>query len=155
MKKIVVLLVGVLYGLGLYAQTPDSTGVVVCEIPGVLDTLRNETPVCPTLGVTTVALDEEGVQVVFRTPMVGGERFDRLEGHFVLAIDGIAGSFSVDGAFTSGNTILEGSVRVADDELLQGLDLRDRTLHVTAVVTGCRSGDLYGACGVPLRLRGE
>ena len=112
MKKIVVLLVGVLYGLGLYAQTPDSTGVVVCEIPGVLDTLRNETPVCPTLGVTTVALDEEGVQVVFRTPMVGGERFDRLEGHFVLAIDGIAGSFSVDGAFTSGNTILEGSVRV-------------------------------------------
>ena len=137
MKKIVVLLVGVLYGLGLYAQTPDSTGVVVCEIPGVLDTLRNETPVCPTLGVTTVALDEEGVQVVFRTPMVGGERFDRLEGHFVLTIDGIAGSFSVDGVFTSGNTLLEGSVRVADDELLQGLDLRDRTLHVTAVVTGC------------------
>ncbi|MBR3074961.1 MAG: hypothetical protein IKH11_04290, partial [Bacteroidales bacterium] len=60
-----------------------------------------------------------------------------MEGHFVLAIDGIAGSFSVDGAFTSGNTILEGSVRLADDELLQGLDLRDRTLHVTAVVTGC------------------
>lgn len=137
MKKILTLVVMALFGMGLYAQVPDNPGVVVCDIPSVLDTLRGETPECPTFGVLTVALNESTKKVQFSVPVVGETSFDGVEGRFTVTIDGVEGTYSVSGAFNSNHSLLQGSVKVNGDNAVSGLDLRDRTIHVTAVLTGC------------------
>ena len=135
MKKILTFVIAALFGMGLYAQTPDNP-VVVCEVPSTLDSLRGETPVCPTLGTPTVALNESTKKVQFSVPISGGTSFDGVEGHFTVTIDGVSGSFLVTGTFNSNHTTLTGSVSVNGDNVMSGLDLRDRTLHTTAVLTG-------------------
>lgn len=140
MKKILTFVIVALFGIGLYAQTPDNP-VVVCEVPSTLDSLRGETPVCPTLGTPTVVLNETTKKVQFSVPITGGTSFDGVEGHFTVTIDGVSGSFLVTGTFNSNHTTLTGSVSVNGDNAMSGLDLRDRTLHATAVLTGCHAAD--------------
>lgn len=140
MKKILTFVIAALFGMGLYAQTPDNP-VVVCEVPSTLDSLRGETPVCPALGTPTVALNESTKKVQFSVPVVGGTSFDGVEGHFTVTIDGVEGNFLVTGAFNSNHTTLTGSVAVNGDNAMSGLDLRDHTLHATAVLTGCHVAD--------------
>lgn len=139
MKKIFTLVVVALFGMGLYAQTPNP--VVVCEVPSTLDSLRGETPVCPALGTPTVVLNESTKKVQFSVPITGGTSFDGVEGHFTVTIDGVNGSFLVAGTFNSNHTTLTGSVAVNGDNAMLGLDLRDRTLHAAAVLTGCHAAD--------------
>ena len=140
MKKILTFVIAALFGMGLYAQTPDNP-VVVCEVPSTLDSLRGETPVCPALGTPTVALNESTKKVQFSVPITGGTSFDGVQGHFTVTIDGVNGSFLVTGTFNSSHTILTGSVSVNGDNAMSGLDLRDRTLHAAAVLTGCHAAD--------------
>lgn len=141
MKKILTFVIAALFGMGLYAQVPDNPGVVVCDIPSTLDSLRGETPVCATLGTPTVVLNESTKKVQFSVSVVGGTSFDGVEGHFTVTIDGVEGNFLVTGAFNSNHTTLTGSVAVNGDNAMSGLDLRDRTLHATAVLTGCHAAD--------------
>ncbi|MBQ6156804.1 MAG: hypothetical protein IJK22_09405 [Bacteroidales bacterium] len=141
MKKILTFVIAALFGMGLYAQVPDNSGVVVCEVPSTLDSLRGETPVCPALGTPTVVLNESTKKVQFSVPITGGTSFDGVEGHFTVTIDGVNGIFFVAGTFNSNHSTLSGSVSVNGDNAMSGLDLRDRTLHTTAVITGCHAAD--------------
>ena len=120
------------------AQVPDNPPVV-CELPSVLDSLRGETPECPTLGVPSVALDGTGDRVEFSVPVTGGASFDGVSGHFAVTVDGVGDIFLVEGTFNPGHTLLEGSVMVNGDNAMAGLDLRGHTLYVTAGLTGCHA----------------
>lgn len=137
MKKITILLVMALSVLGLSAQNPDTVGVIFCEVPSIMDTLRGETQECPVLGVPTVTLNTTTNKVEFCCPMTGGASFDGVEGLFAVTIDGVDGLFMVQGSFNAAHTLLTGSVAVNGDNAVSGLDLRDRTLHATARLSGC------------------
>ncbi|MBP5497265.1 MAG: hypothetical protein J6X98_08885 [Bacteroidales bacterium] len=137
MKKLTFLFVLALYVLGLSAQNTDTVGVIFCEVPSIIDTLRGETPECPVLGVPTVTLNTTTNRVEFSCPMTGGSSFEEVQGQFMVTIDGVPGQFLVQGTFNANHTVLSGSVAVNGDNAMSGLDLRDRTLHVTARISGC------------------
>ena len=141
MKKTTILLVMALYALGLSAQNPDTVGVIFCEVPSIVDTLRGETPECPVLGVPTATLNTTTNRVEFSCPMTDGSSFENVSGLFSVTIDGVDGLFTVQGTFNASHTLLSGSVAVNGDNAMSGLDLRDRTLHVTARLSGCHPAD--------------
>lgn len=137
MKKLTFLFVLALYALGLSAQNTDTVGVIFCEVPSIIDTLKGETPECPVLGVPTVTLNTTTNRVEFSCPMTGGSSFEEVQGQFMVTIDGVSGQFLVQGTFNANHTMLSGSVAVNGDNAMSGLDLRDRTLHATARISGC------------------
>ena len=141
MKKLTFLFVLALYALGLFAQNTDTVGVIFCDVPSIIDTLRGETPECPVLGVPTATLNTTTNRVEFSCPMTGGSSFENVSGLFSVSIDGVEGLFTVQGTFNANHTLLNGSVAVNGDNAMSGLDLRDRTLHATAVLTGCHATD--------------
>ena len=141
MKKLTILFVLALYALGLSAQNPDTVGVIFCEVPSIMDTLRGETPECPVLSVPTVTLNTTTNRVEFSCPMTGGSSFEEVQGQFMVTIDGVSGQFLVQGTFNANHTMLSGSVAVNGDNAMSGLDLRDRTLHATARISGCHPAE--------------
>lgn len=124
------------------AQTPDVPQGAVCDFPTVLDSLTGETPVCPVLGTPTVAFSEtDSNRLVFTTPILGGVVLDDMQAKFKMTVSGMSGTFYTNASFNAGNTQLLGGVAITGDAALQGVDLRGKTLSVTAQITGCHTAD--------------
>lgn len=124
------------------AQTPDVPQGTVCDFPTVLDSLTGETPVCPVLGTPTVAFSEtDSNRLVFTTPILGGVVLDDMQAKFKMTVSGMSGTFYTNASFNTGNTQLLGGVAITGDAALQGVDLRGKTLSVTAQITGCHAAD--------------
>jgi len=126
----------------VWAQTPDVPQGTVCDFPTVLDSLTGETPVCPVLGTPTVAFSEtDSNRLVFTTPILGGVVLDDMQAKFKMTVSGMSGTFYTNASFNAGNTQLLGGVAITGDAALQGVDLRGKTLYVTAQITGCHAAD--------------
>jgi hypothetical protein len=135
-------IVSILYWGVVSAQTPDVPQGVVCAFPTVLDTLTGETPVCPTLGMPTVAFSEtDPNRLVFTTPILGGTVLDGMQAKFKITVGGVSGTFYTNASLNTDNTKLLGGVTITGDAALQGLDLRGKTLYVAAQITGCHAAD--------------
>lgn len=126
----------------LSAQTPDAPQGTVCDLPTVLDSLTGETPVCPVLGTPTVAFSEtDSSRLVFTTPILGGVVVDGTQTKFKMTVSGVSGTFYTNATLNVDNTQLLGGVAITGDAALQGVDLRGKTLSVTAQITGCHAVD--------------
>lgn len=126
----------------LLAQTPDVPQGTVCDFPTVLDSLIGETPVCPVLGTPTVAFSEtDSNRIVFTTPILGGTVLDGMQAKFKMTVNGMSGTFYTNASLNVDNTQLLGGVAITGDAALQGMDLRGKTLSVTAQITGCHVAD--------------
>lgn len=143
MNRIVTFFVITLISLGVVrAQTPDVPQGTVCDFPTVLDSLTGETPVCPVLGTLTVAFSEtDSNRLVFTTPILSGMVLDGMQAKFKMTVSGVSGTFYTDATMNVGNTQLLGGVAITGDAALQGVDLRGKTLSVTAQITGCHAAD--------------
>lgn len=126
----------------LSAQTPDVPQGTVCDFPTVLDSLTGETPICPVLGTPTVAFSEtDSNRIVFTTPILSGTVLDGMQAKFKMTVSGMSGTFYTNAILNVDNTQLLGGVVVTGDAALQGMDLRGKTLSVTAQITGCHVAD--------------
>lgn len=129
------------WGVGS-AQTPDVPQGVVCEFPTVLDSLTGETPVCPTLGISSVAFSgTDPNRIVFTTPILGGTVFDGMQAKFVMTVSGVSGTYYTNASLNTDSSQLSGGVTITGDTALNGLDLRGKTLYVTVQITGCHPAD--------------
>ena len=136
------IIVSILSWGGVWAQTPDVPQGVVCDFPTVLDSLTGETPVCPVLGTLTVAVSEtDSDRLVFITPISAGVVLGGMQAKFKMTVSGVSGTFYTDASLNVDNTQLLGGVAIIGDTALQGVDLRGKTLSVTAQITGCHAAD--------------
>ena len=143
MKKIFAFIILTVICWGVVpAQTPDVPQGVACEFPSVLDTLTGETPVCPTLGTSVVAIaGDESDSLVFTTPILNGELTSAMQASYRVSVLGVSDFFYLSGSLNDEGTALVGGVAVVGDAALQGLDLRGRVITVAAQITGCHVAD--------------
>ena len=124
------------------AQTPDAPQGEVCPFPSVLDSLTGETPVCPTLGTSVVAIvGVESDSLVFTTPILGGELSSAMQAWYRVSVEGLSGFFYSNGNLNNQGTAIVGGVALVGDSALQGLDLRGRNITMAAQITGCHAAD--------------
>ena len=112
MKKIFAFIILTVICWGVVpAQTPDVPQGVACEFPSVLDTLTGETPVCPTLGTSVVAIaGDESDSLVFTTPILDGEFTSAMQASYRVSVLGVSDFFYLSGSLNDEGTALVGGV---------------------------------------------
>lgn len=141
MRKFFTLIVLTLMFWGVAsAQTPDVPQGVVCDFPTVLDSLTGETPVCPVLGIPSVAVSElSSDRLVLTAPIIGGEIFDGMLALFSVTVNGVQGVFYTNANLNGDETGLVAEVAIVGDSSLQEINLYGKTIYVSAKITGCHA----------------